>query len=48
MDDGEMDVRGVVDGLEAQCGFVQSLGVQSVAEVVRHGRLRWFGHACGM
>ena len=20
------------------------LGVQSVAEVVRHGRLRWFGH----
>ena len=20
------------------------LGVESVAEVVRHGRLRWFGH----
>ena len=44
MDDGEMDVRGVAEGKEAQCGFVQSLGVQSVAEVVRHGRLRWFGH----
>ena len=25
-DDGEMDVRGVADGLEAQCGFVQSFG----------------------
>ena len=25
-----------------QCGFVQSFGVES--EVVRRGRLRWFGH----
>ena len=30
--------------LRKQCGFVQSFGVQSVAEVVRRGRLRWFGH----
>ena len=27
-----------------QCGFVQSFGVERVAEVVRRGRLRWFGH----
>ena len=27
-----------------QCGFVQSFGVQSMAEVVRRSRLRWFGH----
>ena len=39
-----MDVRGVAEGQEAQCGFVQSFGVQSVAEMVRHGRLRWFRH----
>ena len=24
--------------------FYGLLGIQSVAEVVRHGRLRWFGH----
>ena len=24
--------------------FYSLLGVESVAEVVRHGRLRWFGH----
>ena len=23
---------------------LQSFGVQSVTEVVRHGRFRWFGH----
>ena len=40
-----MDVRGVAEGKEAQCGFVYSLlGVESVAEVVRRGTLRWFGH----
>ena len=27
-----------------QCGFVQSFGIESEAEVVRRGRLRWFGH----
>ena len=27
-----------------QCGFVQSSGLQSEADVARHGRLRWFGH----
>ena len=44
LDDGEMDVRGVAEGQEAQCGFVHGLlGVESVAEVVRRGRL-WFGH----
>ena len=32
------------DRKHMQCGFVQSFGVQSVAEVVRCGRLRWFGH----
>ena len=32
------------EGQKAQCGFVQCLRVQSVAEVVRRGRLRWFGH----
>ena len=30
--------------MAAQCGFLQSFGVQSMAEVVRRGRLRWFGH----
>ena len=31
-----------------QCRFVRSFGVQSMAEVVRHGRLRWwFGHVEG-
>ena len=39
-----MDVQGVAVLQEAQCGYVQSFGVQSMAEVVRHGRLRWFGH----
>ena len=24
--------------------FYSHLGIQSVADVVRHGRLRWFGH----
>ena len=43
-DDDEMDVRGVAERLGAQCGFVQSFGVEAVAEVVRRGRLRWFGH----
>ena len=29
----------------AECVDLYSLlGVQSVADVVRHGRLRWFGH----
>ena len=36
-------MRGVAEEEEAQCGFVQSFGVESVAEVVRRGRLRWFG-----
>ena len=39
-----MDVWGVAEGYGAQCGFVQSFGVQSVAGVVRRGRLRWYGH----
>ena len=37
----------VIKGKKVQCGFVQSsslLGVQSVGDVVKHGRLRWFGH----
>ena len=28
---------------EMQCGFVSLLGEQSVDEVMRRGRLRWFG-----
>ena len=46
MNDGEMDVLVIVEGQETQCGFVQSSGcyVESVADVVRRGRLRWFGH----
>ena len=39
-----MDVWGVAEGKGAQCGFVQSFGVQSVTEVMRHVRLKWFGH----
>ena len=35
--DSEMDVWSDVD-------LYCLLGVQSVADVVRHGRLRWFGH----
>ena len=27
-----------------QCGFVQSFGSSERGEVVRCGRLRWFGH----
>ena len=40
-----MDVWGVAEGIESVVWILYSLlGVQSVAEVVRRGRLRWFGH----
>ena len=43
-DDGEMDVRGVAKDSKRSVDLYSLLGVQSVADVVRCGRLRWFGH----
>ena len=46
--DGDMNVWSAFERQKAQCGFVQSCRscrwTQSVADVVRHGRLRWLGH----
>ena len=44
--DGEMDVWEAVEGQKAQCALhmYSLLGVRSVANMMRHGRLRWFGH----
>ena len=42
MYDGEVDVS-VKDRKRSEALY-SLLGVQRVAEVVRHGRLRWFGH----
>ena len=40
-----MDVWSNTKGQKVQCGsFYSILPVQSVADVVRHGRLRWFGN----
>ena len=42
-----MDVRGVALSLKDRKRSVDLyslLGVESIAEVVRHGRLRWFRH----
>ena len=44
--DGEMDVLEAVEGQKAQCALdmYSLLGVRGVANMMRHGRLRWFGH----
>ena len=40
-----MDVRGLVlKDRKRSVDLYSLLGVESVAEVVRRGRLRWFGH----
>ena len=44
MDDGEMDVWGVAEDRKCSVDLYSLLGVQGMAEVVRCGRLRWFGH----
>ena len=39
-----MDVRGSLKDRKHSVDLYSLLGVESVAEVVRCGRLRWFGH----
>ena len=41
--DGEMDVWGILEEQKAQCGFMNLLDINCVADVVKRGRLRWFG-----
>ena len=44
-DDGEMDMCGVsLKDRKHSVDLYSLLRVQRVAEVVRRGRLRWFGH----
>ena len=39
-----MDVRVSLKDRKRSVDLYSLLGVQSVVDVVRHGRLRWFGH----
>ena len=39
-----MDVWGFIEDRRSSADLYQSLGIESVAEVVRRGRLRWFKH----
>ena len=39
-----MDVRVSLKNRKRSVDLDNLLGVQSVADVVRHGRLKWFGH----
>ena len=36
--------EGIRNGVRIYSLLAQVLGVQNVADVVRHGRVRWFGH----